>query len=381
MVEDFVGVAPALVLEVLGQVVLLELGVHAVEVGEDAILVHFVLFGELQVLDGLALEFLAENLDLCLGHAVRDALDGGVDGAVDGNAVGVERIFAVLLFHVLADFLEEVETGTRFRFLFGQDDGRIYILVVFFLADVAGVVHGVEHCVAAFERCLRVAVGAVGLGCLEHAGEDGVFRDGEAVERMAEVVLACSLETVVTAAQVHLVHVEFEDFLLGVGLLDADGGHRLLDLTGNGTFRREEQELGQLLREGGGATELLVAQCALNNGGGDGPHVHAPVLVEGAVFGGHHGVDGIFGDGIKRCPFAAFHKVFMSDLPVHVVDVGDELRIDLFELGERREFGQVMVVDDDDRSESGDNGEAEDGKADDELLVGELLLCDGQAAG
>ena len=92
-------------------------------------------------------------------------------------------------------------------------------------------------------------------------------------------------------------------------------------------------------------------------------------------------MDGIFGDGIKRCPFAAFHKVFMSDLPVHVVDVGDELRIDLFELGERREFGQVMVVDDDDRSESGDNGEAEDGKADDELLVGELLLCDGQAAG
>ena len=246
MVADLGRVAPLLGVRpvVLAQVVLLEERVDAVEVRVDGVLVHLVFVGELEVLDSLLLEFGTVLGDGHLGYAVGDVLDIGVNRAEHGDAVGIERVLPVLFFHVLAYFFEIVESGARLGFLFGEDNRGGYVLAVVFLADVAGVIHGEEHRVATFKRGLRVSVRAVGFGRLEHAGEDGVFRNGEAVERAAEVVLACGLETVVATAQVHLVHVEFEDFLLGIGLFDADGSHCFLDLTGDGTFRRKEQKLG-----------------------------------------------------------------------------------------------------------------------------------------
>ena len=326
--------------------------------GEHAVRFHAVLVGEFQVLDGLLLELGAVLGDERLRYAVGHFLDFGIDGAVDGDAVGIERVLPVLLFHVLADFFVVVEARTLLGFLFGEHDGGRYVLVVVFLADVARVVHRVKDGVAALERCLGVAVGAVRFGCLEHTGEDCVFRNGETVERMPEVVFACRLETVVATAQVDLVHVELEDFLLGVGLFDADGGHRLFDFTGDGTFRREEQEFGQLLGEGGGAAELLAAEGALDDCRRDSPDVHAPVVVEGAVLGRHDGVNRVFGDGVETDPFAAFHEVLVRNLPVHVVDVCHEFRVDLLELREGREFRQVVVVDYDDSDEPGNHREA-----------------------
>ena len=369
-IAPFLGVRPVVLL----QVILLEKCVDAVEMGVDRILVHLVFLGELEVLDGLLLEFRAVLGDRHLGHAVGNALDIGVDGTENGDAVGIERVLAVLLFHVLADFFEVVQAVARFGFLFGEDDRRGDVLAVVFLADVACVVHGVKYRIAAFERGLRVPVGAVGLGCLEHAREDSVFGNGEAVERMPEVVFACGLEPVVAAAQVHLVHVEFKDFLLGVGLFDADGGHRFLDFTGDGAFRREEQELGQLLGEGGGSAELLAAQGTLDDGRRDGPDVHAPVLVEGSVFGRHHGVDCVFGDGVEGSPFAALHEVFVRDFPVHVIYIGDELRVDLLELREGREFGRVMVVGDDDADDSEEDRRKQDSEANQEFPVRKEIL-------
>ena len=144
-----------------------------------------------------------------------------------------------------------------------------------------------------------MTVGAVSFGTLQHTGEHCVFRNRKAIERLAEVVLACRLETVVTASEVHFVHVEFEDFLLRVGLFDADSRHHFLDLTGNRTFRREEQELGQLLGQGRCTAELVARDGTFDKRRRNRPNVHAPVLVEGAVFGRHHGMDRVFGDGVE----------------------------------------------------------------------------------
>ena len=162
--------------------------------------------------------------------------------------------------------------------------------------------------------------------------------------------------------------------MLGVGLLDADGGHRFLNLTGHRSFRRKEQELGQLLGKGRCTADLRASQLALDDCGRNSPNVHAPVLVEGAVFGCHHGVNRVFGDGIERGPFAAFHEVFVRNLPVHVVDVGHQLRVNLLELREGREFGREMVVGDDDANDSEEYGRAQDGEANQELPVRKEIL-------
>ena len=83
-----------------------------------------------------------------------------------------------------------------------------------------------------------MAVGAVAFRALEHAGENRHLRNRNAVERLSEVEVAGRLESVVAAAEIHFVHVEFHDLALGVGLLNADGRHRFLDLAGKLTFRR-----------------------------------------------------------------------------------------------------------------------------------------------
>ena len=93
------------------------------------------------------------------------------------------------------------------------------------------------------------------------------------------------------------------------------------------------------------------------------------MVVEGAVFGRHHGVDCVFGNGVERSPLAAFHEVFVCDFSVHVVDVGDKFRVDLLQLSEGREFRQVVVIDDYYHGEADNDGNAQNGEANEELLV------------
>ena len=61
------------------QVVFLEQGVDAVEVGNDAIFGHVVLAGKEQTADGAVLDALANTFYLNLGHAIGVSLDIGVD--------------------------------------------------------------------------------------------------------------------------------------------------------------------------------------------------------------------------------------------------------------------------------------------------------------
>ena len=363
------------------EVVLLEVRVDAVEVGHDAIFGHAVFLGEEEPARGAVLDAAADFFNLHAGNAVGERLDVGVDGGVDGNAVGIEGILSVLLFHVLADFFVEVQARTAFFFFLVQRDGSLYVLVVVFLADVAGIVHRVEYGVAAFEASFRVAVGAVGLRTLEHARQHGVFRNRETVERVAEVESSRGLETVVAAGEVHFVHVEFENLFLGVRLLDADGRHRFLDFTGDGTFGREEEQLGELLCERRCTAELFAAGGAFQNGRRNGPHVHAPVAEERAVFGGHHGMDGVYGNRIVGNPFAALHVVLVGDFPVHVVDVRDKFRVDLLQLRERGELRREMDVGGEDGDDSRDDGNTENDEPLDDFFVGEKIADETEAGG
>src|SRR3712207_8871940 len=55
------------------------------------------------------------------------------------------------------------------------------------------------------------------------SGQGGVLADGQGVEGPREVPLRGGRETVGAGPQVHLVEVELQDLVLGVGLLDLDG--------------------------------------------------------------------------------------------------------------------------------------------------------------
>ena len=136
-----------------------------------------------------------------------------------------------------------------------------------------------------------MTVRAIRFRALQHAREHSVFRDRKAIERLTEVELACSLETVVTASEVNFVHIELKNFFLRVGLFDADGRHHFLNLTGKRAFWREEEELGELLRQSRCTAELVARDGTFDKRRRNRPNVHAPVLVERTVFGRHHRMD------------------------------------------------------------------------------------------
>ena len=140
--------------------------------------------------------------------------------------------------------------------------------------------------------------------------------------------------------------------------------------TGNRTFRREEQELGQLLRQGRCTAELVAGPGTFDKRRRNSPNVHAPVLVKSAVFGRHHGLNRLLRNRVDRGPFAAFHKVFVRNLSILVVDIRHELRIDLLQLRKRRQLRRVVDKDDDNNNEQQDNRNHED-KEPTENFVGE----------
>ena len=55
----------------------------------------------------------------------------------------------------------------------------------------------------------------------------------------------------------HAVHVEFENFFLGEILLEPDGQDHFLNLAAQGLVRGQEQVLGHLLGDGGGAARHI----------------------------------------------------------------------------------------------------------------------------
>ena len=362
MVKDTVGETTLVgrTLQIVGQVFLLEKRIHTVEVSDHAVFGHVILLAQVQAAGRAVLHTAANLFDLHTGNAVGKGLNVRVNRRVDRNAVSIKGILAVLLFHVLADFFIEIQAGFIRDFFLRQFNRSLDIFMIFVVVDVASIAHGIEHRIAAFQGSLRMTVGAVSFGTLQHTGEHCEFRNRKAIERTTKVELARGLEAVVTASEVNFVHIKFKDFFFRICLFDTDSRHHFLDLTRNRTFRREEQELGQLLRQRRCTAELLARQGTFHNSRGNRPHVHAPVIIEGTVFGSHHGVNRIFGNGIETCPFAAFHKVFVSNLSVHVVDIRDKLRIDLFKLRKRRQFRREMVIDGNHRNKGGNHRHGKD---------------------
>ena len=98
------------------------------------------------------------------------------------------------------------------------------------------------------------------------------------------------------------------------------------------------------------------------------------MVEEFAVFDGHHGVVDVGGDGVETDPLAAFHIIFMGDFPVHVVDVRDEARVDLLQLGKRGQFGREVHVSHDDGDEAQQDGDKQDEQPLDDFPVGKELF-------
>ena len=115
-----------------------------------------------------------------------------------------------------------------------------------------------EHPVAPDDGALVVAEGMVVVRGLGKRGEIGHLLQRQLVQRLAIVVQRGGCDAIGVEAEVDLVEIEFEDLVLGEGLLDSMGQQRLLHLAVDRPLVGEEKVFRDLLGDRRGADDLAL---------------------------------------------------------------------------------------------------------------------------
>ena len=191
---------------------------------------------ELLALGGRVVQVIAVGID-----ALDDGLDLGIDRAVDRVAAGVEhilrRFFVVteLLVHIGNDVVEHTlnKVGVILRArggihpacnprrrnkarVPGENERLDLRLLILFVADLAQLVHLIEHRELALLVLLAVPVAArrvIFIGELRDADDGRGLGDRQLTDGLAEVALRRSLDAVAAVAEINLVKICLENFI------------------------------------------------------------------------------------------------------------------------------------------------------------------------
>ncbi len=173
---------------------------------------------------------------------------------------------------------------------------------------------------------------------LGQRGEIGAVSKREFAQRLVPIGLRRSSDAVGARAEIDLVHIEFEDLLLGEGAFDANGKDRLLQLALNRLVARQEEVLGHLLGDGRGADDapprLHIAHIG-DDGADDALNIEAAMLIEILVLGRDEGLDDALGNGRDGHVDASLAGELGNQGAVIGVDAGHHRRL---------VFGEHFVV-------------------------------------
>ena len=276
----------------------------------------------------LILISLLERGQAFLERLLRRMLDVDVDGGVYAKAAFVDLVRAIPLVQVLPDHLHEVRRLLGVVARLGHAERRLACLLVLRPVDEVGGEHLREHEVPATERSVGVAAGRVIAWISRKTREQGALRERQLLHSLPEIDLGRGVDAVGALPEVDLIEVHLEDFVLGVGLLDPDREHDLLELSREGLLVREEEVPRKLL--GDGAAALL--RPPRHDVGDEGPHepnrVDSPVRVKAAVFDREDRLDERLRDIAERHDGAVLFEEFVHELLVPVEYQGLDRRRD-----------------------------------------------------
>ena len=255
---------------------------------------------------------------------IHDALTQGFVGRIlvhriqrgeDVHAAGVSLV-AVLGVNQLThsfghifgvDFLF-VRTGADvqdFRFgFFGLRGGDEFILQ-----------HALNDVLLTHGGPLGIADGVVGRGRFGQTRQHGGFSNGDVFQRFAKVGLRGRGKAISPVAQENLIHVDFQDLVLGQHVFQLEGQQDFVNLAGVGFLGGQVHIARHLHGDGRGALALALAQV-----GQSGPHdaqiIDAAMLVKAGVFDRQHRVLHDLRDFVDRCEVATLLTKFANQIPL-----------------------------------------------------------------
>ena len=140
----------------------------------------------------------------------------------------------------------------------GVNDVLIEGSLILFLRDGIFIEHVVETEGTSFLVGVRIEQRVICGRCLGDTGKAGIFRNGQLVEVLAEVLLGSGLDAVTAGAQGDGVEVRFEDLFLTVVVLEVQSVQDLLEFSGDGDLVLFRQVLDELLCQRGTALTAVV---------------------------------------------------------------------------------------------------------------------------
>ncbi len=96
----------------------------------------------------------------------------------------------------------------------------------------------------------------------------------------AEEALGCRFDAVHAGAEIDMVQIEGEDFVLGVPVLEIEREHRFFDLALKRALRFQEQVLGELLGDGRTALHIGALADVGEHRADDAPGINAEMRTE-----------------------------------------------------------------------------------------------------
>ena len=157
-------------------------------------------------------------------------------------------------------------------------------LLMLFSIYETELVHSPQYILLPQTRTLRVNNRIEGRRRFRQTCQHCRFRDIQFLERLTKVDLGRCAKAISALSEENLVDVELENLILGKVLFNLERQQGFIKLANVGLFRRKEEVLCHLLRDGGRSlapttTNEVAQRCAR-----DALRIHAPMLVEAFVF-------------------------------------------------------------------------------------------------
>ncbi len=151
----------------------------------------------------------------------------------DRQSAFIQFLFAVAFIKLAPHFLGEIFAGKgmRARRLARDAERRALCLLRIGGFHKAGIRHSVENPIAPLDRALALTERMIISRRLGQRREIGRLGNRQLVHRLVEVDERSSRDAISTKAEINLVQVKLENFVLAVGALDLERQQRLLELT------------------------------------------------------------------------------------------------------------------------------------------------------
>ena len=217
--------------------------------------------------------------------------------------------------------------------------------VVLGFRDPVKLAQTAQHVVLATDGGTRVTVGVILGGSLGQARDEGAFGQREILGVLPEVRPSRSLHAVRVGPEEGLVQIDCQDFIFGKVMLQTVREDGFLDLALVAAFRRQEQALDHLLRDGAAALALCAGLEVDKEGAENGDRVHALVFIEFSVLSGQKSLGEHLGHLIERNEETVFPIKRTDDAPVTRQNGGGECGTVIGDTGKPRQIPDSPKID------------------------------------